>query len=201
MKKILIVIILIALGYGAYYIYQNTPESVTTEPAPQTKDQKVIAAAKEVLKALADKNYAKLASLTSTNGLSLNEVPSLDLTKSDVAKADVEKIPADTKITLWGYTDGQGAEIYLTKQEFIERYIYNNDYLSAPNVAVNNTLGNGNSINTILQDAAGRDLAAFHFTGFNPEYEGMDWTTIYIIFDQENGEYKVRGIAKDNWTI
>ena len=42
---------------------------------------------------------------------------------------------------------------------------------------------------------------AFHFSGFNAKYEGMDWLTLYIVLDKIDGEYKLRAIAKDSWTI
>lgn len=186
------------LGAG-FYAYKNIPQISSETPA--SKNEKVIAASQKVLEALAAKDYTKLAELSSKEGLSLNEIPNLDFKSKDITKAEISGIPNDNTVFLWGYTDGKGDEINLTRKAFIESYIYNHDYAHAPFKAVNETLGRGNSLNTIKADSVGREFAAFHFAGFNPTYEGMDWTTIYLVFDLEGGEYKLRGIAKDNWTI
>lgn len=168
-----------------------------------TNEQKVLITAREVIGALSARDYQKLEGLVSSDGLSLNQEPRFDSTKNLIAKNDVSLIPKDTKIYLWGYTDGKGDPINLTRGQFLTTYIYSNsiDYLKAPDVAVNKTLGGGNSVNTIDKDINGRTYVAFHFSGFDPKYGGMDWTTLYLVFDSVNGEYKLRGIAKDNWTI
>src|SRR5262245_46992459 len=126
MKNTLITIILLVLIGAVYCVYRYYPEPITrilnnstATSTTQTKDQKVIAAGKEVLKALADKNYVKLQSLASVNGLSLKETPNLDFSKSDVSKADIINIPTDTKTKLWGYTDGKGDEIILSTKDFL----------------------------------------------------------------------------------
>lgn len=193
---------MIAVGY---FIYKNPTKrdaGENTSNVTQTKEQKIVSVGKEVLKALKDKDYVKLQSLTSKNGLSLNIYPNLDLSKSQVSKIDVGNISSDTKTTLWGYTDGKGDPINLTTKDFLAKFIYDADYLNAPDVAINKTLDGGtNSLNMIVKDISGRDFAAFHFGGFDSKYGGMDWTTIYLVFDIENGTYLLRGIAKDNWTI
>ncbi|HEY4511441.1 MAG TPA: hypothetical protein VJH55_01225 [Candidatus Paceibacterota bacterium] len=167
-----------------------------------TSEEKVILAAREVIKALTARDYQKLEGLVSVDGLSLNNSPSMSFIHN-IPKSDVSEIPKDIKIYLWGYTDGKGDPIDVTRAEFLTKYIYSGtlDYLKAPNIAINKKLGGGNSVNTIEKDANGRTYIAFHFPGFNPEYAGIDWTTLYLVFDNENGSYKLRGIAKDNWTI
>lgn len=173
----------------------------TPTVADTTKEKELVAAGKEVLNAMALKDFAKLARLTSRDGLSLNETPNLDLSTSNLPRLEISKIPTDTETFMWGYTDGQGLEIDMTRKEYFEKYLFTHDYLNAHVIAVNETVGRGNSVNTIITDSTGRNFVAFHFSGFNPTYEGMDWTTIYFVFDLEGGKYKLRGIAKDNWTI
>ncbi len=165
--------------------------------------EKLIAASKQVLVALKAKDYQKLQTLTSSDGLSLNEYPdSLDLTKNDVTQSEISKIPTNTTIKLWGYTDGKGDPINLTVGNYIDKWIYNKDYLDAPKIEVNKIMKiAGNTPNEIMTYSGGRNFVAFHFNGFDPKYSGLDWTTMYLIFDLQNGEYKLRAIVKDNWTI
>ncbi len=211
MKKIILLIIVLALVGGGYYAYKASQKPATTDEvtkpdetptvAETPKEEQLVAAGKEVLKAIAAKDFVTLATLTSTEGLSLNEIPNLDFSVSNLPQSQIQQIPTDTETFMWGYTDGKGDEIELTRKEYFEKYLFNHDYLNAPVIAVNETLGRGNSMNTIVTDSTGRNFVAFHFAGFNPTYEGMDWTTLYLVFDLEGGKYKLRGIAKDNWTI
>jgi hypothetical protein len=190
-----------SVNNSSYQTFYSDYFTITSAVA--TNEQKVLATAREVIGSLSARDYQKLEGLVSSNGLSLNFYPQLDLVKNLIAKNDVSEIPNDTKIYLWGYTDGKGDPINLTRAQFLTTYIYSNsvDYLKAPDVAVNKTLGSGNSLNTIAKDVNGRTYVAFHFSGFDPKYGGMDWTTLYLVFDSVNGEYKLRGITKDNWTI
>jgi len=214
---VLLLIIAVLIVGGGIYIYENKGSDIsdvvsnetppvttvvpTPTPTPATAEQKVLGAAREVLGAFAARDYQKLEGLVSSDGLSLTYEPNFNSTKNLIAKNDISDIPKDTKIYLWGYTDGKGDPINLTRAGFLTKYIFSVDYLKAPDVAVNKTLGSGNSLNTIGKDVNGRTFAAFHFSGFDSKVNGMDWTTLYLIFDSVNGEYKLRGVAKDNWTI
>jgi hypothetical protein len=204
MKKNLIILVLAAivvlLGFVAYRYHLQAPQKPAgnQETAPQ---ESLISTAKEVVDALANKDYAKLQSLTSDAGLSLAMYPQLDLSKINVAKSDVSKIPTDQRTQLFGYTDGKGDPVILTASQFFDKRIYTVDYRNAPEIAANKKLGGGNSAFTLPQDIQGREFVGFYFPGFKPEYQGMDWTTLYLIFDKVGNDYKLRAIAKDNWTI
>lgn len=199
---LMIVITVLVIGDGVYLYENKKSENITKDQSSiVTSEKKVLAISREVISTLSSRNYQKLEELVSPNGLSLAIYPQIDFQNNLIAKNDISEIPVDKKNYLWGYTDGRGDPINLTREEFITKWIYNNsvDYLKAPDVAVNKKLGGGNSINTIGED--GRTYAAFNFSGFDPKYVGMDWTTLYLVFDSVNGEYKLRAIAKDNWTI
>lgn len=189
----LVVVILLIVSY------QNNI-SIPNKANNESKD--VITVAKSVLIALKNKDYTSLENLASSQGLSWNEYPSLDLSKNDIVKTEISNIPTNSQKYLFGYTDGRGDPINLTISEYLNKWIYNQDYINADEVVINKVADGGtNSLNTIIKDAGDRTVVAFHFKGFDPKYEGMDWTTIYLVFDLENGEYKLRGIAKNNWTI
>ena len=209
-KIIILIVVVLVIAGGVYWGIKSTQpiteQNTSTDPnyfKPITNEQKVIATAQEVLGALKARDYQKLQELVSSDGLSLSEVPSFNPTKNLIAKNEISLIPQDTKVYLWGYTDGKGDPINLTRAGFLTKYVYTGsiDYANAPDITVNKILGTGNSLNTIDKDVNGRTYIAFHFSGFDPKYSGMDWTTMYLVFDSVNGEYMLRAIAKDNWTI
>jgi len=198
-----LIVFLCAIPTLAFYIgtqYEQTRALNNVTVNPEQSD--VTKTATLVLEAIKNKNYEALENLTSTSGLSLSFTPNLDLSKNNVSKDEVSNIPNNTNVYLFGYSDGKGDPINLTVYQFINEMIYTNDYQKADEIAINKIVDKGtNSINTLIKDIGSRTLVAFHFKGFNPEYTGMDWTTLYLVFDLENGSYKLRGIAKNNWTI
>jgi hypothetical protein len=196
-----IIIVVLALTSIIYYVKNNTsvPASVLMN---SEKNPTLIQNSREVLGALAKHDFAKLQTLTSDSGLTLSMYPNLDLQKIHSIKSNIANLPKDKTIYLFGYTDGKGDPVNMTTSEFIDKWIYTKDYVNAPQIAVNSTLGGGNSLNSLKKDIGDRDFVAFHFPGFEAKYDGMDWTTIYLVFDHDNtGAYKLRAIAKDNWTI
>lgn len=162
---------------------------------PKTQIEK---AGMDVLVALKGGDYQKLESLTSSNGLSWNENPNLDLAKSDIAKDRISDIPSDRNKYLFGYTDGRGDPITLTAADYVKEYIYNADYLNSDNVTQNETARGGNCLNTIAEDSGDRAYLAYHL---GEPHSGFNWSTLYLVFDYENSAYKLRGMAKDHWCI
>ena len=189
-KKIIVLIIVAAIaGTVGYRIGEQEPASVTD-------------AGNTVIGTLLEKDYAKLETLVSKDGLTLDFYPRMVDTNT-IVKKDISNIATDSKTRIWGYTDGKGDPVDLTTKDFLEKFIITRDYRTAPEIAVNKELGGGsNSISHIIKDAGDkRTIVAYYFKGFDPKYGGMDWTTMYLVFDKEGKEYKLRAIAKDNWTI
>ncbi len=155
----------------------------------------------EIINLLSAKDYAKLEAMVSSAGLSVNDNPSLDLTKHHISKENISEIPYDSTTMLWGYEDGRGDPINVTTQAFIEQYVFSKNFLMTDSINVNRIKDGGtNNANTLLQDISGRNFVAFYYQG-DPQYPGMTWMTLYLIFDVENGAYKLRGITRNQWTI
>ena len=171
----------------------------TQENKKNIRDGLVYEAGKAVLLALKDRNYQKLEELVIVEGLSFSHTPFIDYNKVTVSKDKISDIEKDTETHLFGYSDGKGDPIILTNIQYMPGYSH--DYLNAHQIAINQIIGIGNSVNTIIRDAGDRVVVAYHFNGFDPKYEGTDWVTLYLVFQEEYGFYKLRAIASDNWTI
>ena len=59
----------------------------------------------------------------------------------------------------------------------------------------------GNNMNNIAEVYEGKQRAEFYFSGFDPQYEGMDWKSLTLVFDQVDGQWEVIGIIHNQWTI
>ena len=44
-------------------------------------------------------------------------------------------------------------------------------------------------------------IVEYYFPGFNPEYEGMDWKSLRLVFEQYEDNWYLVGIIHNQWTI
>jgi hypothetical protein len=43
-------------------------------------------------------------------------------------------------------------------------------------------------------------MVEYHFTGFEPDYGGLDWRSLRLVFMQDGDEWFLIGIVHDEWT-
>lgn len=186
----------------------------------EVDSKEIMEVGKLVLTALKNKDYFTLNNLTSSEGLTVSLTPykifdpetawtygdkdefqATTSAKKNFSKEEVLNIGKSSMQYVYGNTDGKGDTIIGTTQYFFDKWVYNHDYLNAPEITLNNVREGGNSVKTIKNDVGSRDFILYYFPGFKEEFKGFDWTSMYLVFEKENGEYKLRAIVKDNWTI
>lgn len=114
--------------------------------------------------------------------------------------ADVASI-ATYPMTNWGVYDGSGEPINLTGIDYYNQFIYNADFNTAPYIGQNIILTFGNMINNITTVYPGASYVEFYFDGFNPTYEGMDWTSLTVVMKNVGGQWYLVGLVHGQWTI
>lgn len=102
---------------------------------------------------------------------------------------------------VWGSYDGSGDPINLNLKAYLEKFVYNADYVNAEKFALNKMLGSGNSLNNLTKVFPGLNFSENYFSGFKKEYNGMDWTTLRLIFKKSGDVYYLRAVVHDQWTI
>ncbi|MGD9677065.1 MAG: hypothetical protein AB7V16_01710 [Vulcanibacillus sp.] len=102
---------------------------------------------------------------------------------------------------LWGYYDGIGDEIKLTPNEYYEKFIYSEDFVNAEEVGYNVILSFGNMLENQFDVYKNPIVVEYYFSGFNPEYEGMDWRSLRLVFEEYEGTWLLVGIIHNQWTI
>ncbi len=100
-----------------------------------------------------------------------------------------------------GAYDGSGEPIDLWIGQYFEKFVSDADYANAPEVLYNQVSERGNNLNNIAEVYEGKQRAEFYFSGFDPQYEGMDWKSLTLVFDQVDGQREVIGIIHNQWTI
>lgn len=107
----------------------------------------------------------------------------------------------NTKEYLWGYYDGIGDEMKLTPSSYYDKFIYSEDFMSAPQVGYNEVLSFGNALENQFEVYESPIVVEYYFPGFNEEYEGMDWKSLRLVFEQYENGWKLVGIIHNQWTI
>ena len=109
--------------------------------------------------------------------------------------------PMFSRTFIWGAYDGYGEPIDLPFGQYFEKFVYDHDYLNAEQMSIDDPIGSGNMINNVAEFYPGATILEYHFTGFDPQYEGMDWTSLKLVLEKYNDEWYLIGVVHDGWTI
>ncbi len=159
--------------------------------------------AREAVGVLKNRDMAGLAALVHPEkGLGFAPYTYIDetnqtLTREEVAAALTEEAPRH-----WGTFDGTGDDIDMTFEEYYDRFVYNHDFATAPNISYNEFKGHGNMFNNIFEVYPNAIAVEYHYPGFDPQFEGMDWNALYLVFEKHtDGNWYLVHIAHGQWTI
>jgi len=104
-------------------------------------------------------------------------------------------------VYLWGHYDGTGFEISLTPNEYYDEFIYTEDFINAEEIGYNEVLSSGNMLENQFEVYENAIVVEYYFSGFNPEYTGMDWRSLRLVFEEYEGDWKLVGVIHNQWTI
>jgi hypothetical protein len=197
MRKLFLTSLLLATFFVSGCSWQSSPSPLAldnTQPKPP---------AMETLEALKANDFAAIATIVnSEKGLRLSPYTFVNAESDVILKpAEVEKIGSDTEERLWGNYDGSGEEIRLAAKDYFAKFVYDKDFVSAPQVSVDERVGSGNSIDNAKEIYPDAQIWEFHFSGFDKQYEGMDWESLRLVFQKIENRWWLLGIIHDAWTI
>ncbi|WP_297991151.1 hypothetical protein [Anoxybacillus sp.] len=161
----------------------------------------LLSVALDVVAALKNKDMNALASYVHSNGVRFSPYGHVDVQNDlQFSVSQLSSLLSSTQVYQWGVYDGSGDPIQLTFQDYFDRFVYDVDFANPHMIGNNVVVGTGNMINNIQQVYSNSSFIEFHFTGFDPQYNGMDWRSLRLVFEQENGQWKLVGIIHDEWT-
>jgi hypothetical protein len=101
----------------------------------------------------------------------------------------------------WGESDGTGEPIRMPLRAYLGRF-YTKDFARAPRVGYNaSPIGTGNTLHNIGAVYPGAIVVEHHFPGFDEQYGGMDWQSLWLMYEPHDGSWYLVGIARGFWTI
>ena len=107
----------------------------------------------------------------------------------------------DENSYIWGYYDGGGEEIRLIPSQYYEKFIYSEDFMNAPEIGYNEVLSSGNMLENQFEAYDNAIVVEYYIPEINPEYEGIDWQSLRLVFEEYEGDWKLVGIIHNQWTI
>ncbi len=158
--------------------------------------------ATEILTTLKTKDYTAFASyFHPTDGVVFSPYGFIDTkTTKKLSKVSFLKLVEERGSVIWGNYDGTGDPIKLTAQQYVEKFVYNADYLHAEKTGYDQIIGKGNSLNNLNEIFPKHPFIEYYFSGFDKKYEGMDWTSLRLVFKLYQSNYYLVAVIHDQWT-
>ena len=189
-----------ALGYP---VEDETEAPTVGYPvASENEAPDLTATAEQVIAALAQKDMEKLAEFVHPDmGVRFSPYAFVREEHQVFMPEELPPLVGSEEVYTWGAYDGTGDPIELTFDGYYEEFVYSADFANPEQMAVDERLGQGNSINNIGEFYPGASFVEYHFSGFEEEYEGMDWESLRLVFVAEDSAWWLVGVVHDEWTI
>lgn len=155
-----------------------------------------------VLLALKTEDFATLAQFVGTSWLRFSPYEYID-TGSDIVLSteEVSNALSISRSYTWWTADGSGEPIDLGIGQYFEKFVNDADYANAPEVSYNTSTQRGNTTNNIAQVYTNAQWVEFYFSWFDAQYEGIDWKSLKLVFENIGGQWYLIGIVHWAWTI
>ena len=167
-------------------------------------EDSLLAAARDVAGALADRDFEALAQrVDPERGVLL--APYSYVEPDDHATLTAQQLRAvvagDSLSRRWGTYDGSGDPIELSFREYVDRFVYDRAYLEDGEVAIDERQGRGSSLDNAAEVWPDARIVEYHVPGTDPRYGGMDWRSLRLVLVDRAGQWRLVGIVHDEWTI
>lgn len=212
MRLTLFIILILLFACNDQSDKNSTADTGITQKDTLIKDDEPVAVendsvalsklARTVLKSCKEKDFILLSSfIHPVAGLRFSPYAYVDTATHQRLSAPALRNLANSKQKIkWGFFDGSGETIILDLAGYFTRFVYDKDFMKAPQRSLNKILGAGNSLNNLNQIYRGCDFMEFYFPGTDPKYGGMDWKTLRLVFKKEKDKTWLVAIIHDEWT-
>lgn len=175
-------------------------DSIVTVVAdiPLEKDS-INRVAQKVLTALKEKNYRLFADYFHPREPVLFAPYGFikkNISKRLLAKDFLEAIDKNWTLT-WGVYKDSDEKIQLKVIPYIEKFIYDADFLNAEKTAFDQVVKKGNQGNNILEIFPSLHFFDYYFYGSDSEDKSMEEKSLRLVFKKYNGQYYIVGIIHD----
>lgn len=196
LSTVLIVVVLLACRFQAQ---ARSARGFVYTPA---QAEKIIAArSRGVITALRDRQMNRLAQYVDPRrGLRFS--PYAHVTRSDRRfwRSRVRRLGRSNYRYRWGRYDGTGEPIRLSWHDYFFKFVYSRDFARMEQVRYNRITQRGNTLNNLHAFYPGSIVVEY----YSPDLQdtaGLDWKSLYLVFQPRGKTWYLAGIAHDQWTI
>ena len=185
---------------------QGVTDTTSVAPSPKTDEysqqDSIKAVGEQILISLKENNFNELIKYFPEDGVLFSPYGYVDTARSKKLSSDDFLAAVNKKwILTWGSYDGTGDPIKLTVPNYLKKFVYNADYLNAEATGYDEVLKQGNSVNNLKEIYPNSHFIDYHFSGFDQKLNGLDWTSLRLVIQEQNGEYFLVAIIHDQWTV
>ncbi len=166
-------------------------------------DQLLLERAGQVLEALKAQDYAALSGLVHpVHGVTFTPYSTVDSSCDlELNRRQIAALGWDDTTYLWGVSDGSGDPIQITGAQYFQRYVFNADYTTAPNVSVDQVGISGNALENVAEAYPEGRFVEYCFPGIDPELNGFDWCSLKLVFEVWENQWYLVGMIHGEWTV
>jgi hypothetical protein len=169
------------------------------------RDSILLQLTQDILIAIKDKNYLAVANyIDPVLGVRFSPYAYVD-TVDDVILSKKKFTEQATKNKqdkiVWGVIDPTEEPINMTLKDYIQKFVYDVDFVKPEKLSVNKSIGGGNSLDNLELIYKNCSFTESFFSGFEEKYAGMDWRSLRLVFKERKGKFFLVGIVHDQWTI
>ncbi|HEY0827812.1 MAG TPA: hypothetical protein VGE40_06940 [Bacilli bacterium] len=179
--------------------------AATQEPERKSDGKNVVVAdlAQEVILLIKDKNVEDLSIFVHPDkGVRFSPYGHVDVKTDRVYTAkELSKALSDAATYNWGSFDGSGEPIDLTFEQYYDKFIYDKDFAKPTEIAYDTVIGKGNTLINYDEVYPNTKMVEYHFPQFDKQYDGMDWESLRLIFEEKDGAWYLVAVIHDQWTI
>ncbi|MFN4080021.1 MAG: hypothetical protein ACK4NS_03900 [Saprospiraceae bacterium] len=117
-----------------------------------------------------------------------------------LSRAEFKATLANEAVRVWGAYDGNGEPIEMNFKDYYKEFIFNADFSKPEKFAENEIIGKGNTLINMAEMYPDCKFIESYFSGFAPEFAGMDWSSLRLVFKKEGARHYPVGIVHDQWT-
>lgn len=177
--------------------------SITPDIGARATSAELTAYAFEIAGYIKEGDYNRLSEVVHPEyGVVFSPYATISLSSNKVFTAtQVKGFAGDTNKYVWGKYDGSGNPIELTPTDYFKNFVFDKDYTHATRIGVDSIVNTGNSLENIKEVFPTARFVDFHIPGTDPEFGGLDWSSLRLGFEEYNGQLRLTLILHSEWTI
>lgn len=113
----------------------------------------------------------------------------------------IKNLAQNQNVYTWGFEDGRGDPIQMTIMQYVQRYVFDRDYTQVPEIGVDRIMTGGNALENLTEAYPGCRFVDFSFPSADPINDGLDWSSLKLVFQPEGERWYLVGVVHGEWTI